>query len=510
MELHEVQRSATRPPGYVAPTTLDDALELLRHHRADARVIAGGTDLLVELDRGGHAGVELLVALDRLPDVGSITVAEGVARLGPAVTHNQVVADPRCVAGALPLAQASLEVGSPQLRNRATVAGNVVTASPANDTISALLALGASIELRSVDEVRVLPVAEFITGYRQTRRRDDELVTSLQVPLLGANQRGVFVKLGLRRAQAISVIHLSIVATFAPDDRAVTDLVVAVGSVGPTVVVVPDLADLVAGRSLDRPTVAAVAEAVADGAAPIDDLRSTADYRLATVRTMTERALAALAAGTHGSRWPERPPLLSPDGTAGRPASRPVAGAASGGSGPGVLAGEDPITAEVNGTPVTRTGAVGVTLLDWLRDEAGIAGVKEGCAEGECGACTVMLDGAAVMSCLVPAARADGAAVVTVEGLATGTGSAAAPIDHDRPPGSLHPVQRAFIDTGAVQCGYCTPGLLMASAALLAEIDLPTRDQVRSGLAGNLCRCTGYAAIETAVELAAAPGPESS
>ena len=178
----------------------------------------------MELDRGAHGGVDTLVALDRIPDLDRIDAADGVARLGATVTHNQVIAESRCVERALPLAQACLEVGSPQLRNRATVAGNLVTASPANDTISALLAMGASVELRSLDGVREVPVAEFITGFRQTQRRDDELLTATLVPLLGEHARGIFVKLGLRRAQAISVVHLSVVATFEPDGATATDV----------------------------------------------------------------------------------------------------------------------------------------------------------------------------------------------------------------------------------------------------------------------------------------------
>ncbi len=168
--MHHVQHAPTRVPAYRAPTSLPEALAILARHGSSARVIAGGTDLLIELDQGAHAGVDLLVDLSRMAGAAEITRgSDGSLRLGPLVTHNQVVASVECRRVALPLAQACLEVGSPQLRNRATVVGNVVTASPANDTISALLALDASIELASAARgTRVVTIVDFFTGFRQT------------------------------------------------------------------------------------------------------------------------------------------------------------------------------------------------------------------------------------------------------------------------------------------------------------------------------------------------------
>jgi carbon-monoxide dehydrogenase small subunit len=152
-----------------------------------------------------------------------------------------------------------------------------------------------------------------------------------------------------------------------------------------------------------------------------------------------------------------------------------------------------PISVSVNGTARTVEVAPSHTLLELLRDDMGLTGAKECCLVGECGACTVLLDGRSVDACLVLAVEADGAEVLTVEGLAARDGR-------------LAPLQQAFLDKGAVQCGFCIPGQLVSAHALLAEHPHPTRAEVEEGLAGNLCRCACYEQIFEAVETVAA-GP---
>ena len=143
----------------------------------------------------------------------------------------------------------------------------------------------------------------------------------------------------------------------------------------------------------------------------------------------------------------------------------------------------------VNGEPLEAEVWEGESLLYALREHLGLPGSKNACEQGECGSCSVLLDGTLVCACLVLAAQADGHEIVTVEGLG---------VD-----GSLHPVQEAFATTGAVQCGFCTPGLIVATVDLLARVPEPTDDEIREALSGNLCRCTGYAKIFDAVRMAA-------
>jgi carbon-monoxide dehydrogenase small subunit len=144
----------------------------------------------------------------------------------------------------------------------------------------------------------------------------------------------------------------------------------------------------------------------------------------------------------------------------------------------------------LNGQPVSRTVPNHRLLLDLLRDEIGITGTKEGCGTGDCGACTVILNGKPVNSCLILSGELDGADIVTIEGLQIGP--------------ELHPVQKAFVQDGGAQCGYCTPGMLMMSKSLLDQNKNPTDEEIRYALSGNLCRCTGYAKIVQAVKDAAA------
>src|ERR671916_199598 len=276
---------------YFQPQVLDDALALLARYGEDARIVAGGTDVIVELSRGIRP-TSTLIDVTALPGLRRVALTDGIISLGALTTHNDVVASPLCRQRALPLAQACWEVGAPQIRTRGTIAGNLITASPANDTITPLVALDAEVVLLSAGGERILRMSDFYLGVRRTALASDELLREIRFPALHENQRGRFVKLGLRRAQAISVIDAAVVLTFA--GPRVDEARIALGSLAPTIVRAGTAEDFLIGKTL-TPEVCSEAAALACAAvAPIDDIRGTATYRLQTLHNLLARTLEEL------------------------------------------------------------------------------------------------------------------------------------------------------------------------------------------------------------------------
>ncbi len=464
---------------YINASQVDEVIHTLSQNREKARIIAGATDLILEIERGIKKGIETLIDVTRIPGLNEIKLDDkGFIHLGPMVTHNDCVSSKLVQEYGFPLAQACWEVGSPQIRNRGTIAGNLITASPANDTITPLMALEASVELASYHGRRVIPLREFYTGVRKTVMQADELLTDIFFPALKSSQKGIYIKTALRQAQAISVVNLTIILEI--DEQAIISAAVTLGAVAPTIIHAQKVEEYLIGKSLEPGVIEESARLTMEAARPISDIRGSAGYRRYMVGVMVRRALTRLARSEERSGFPAAPILLRKNQAKNyQPASS-------------LIDQNTSIETTINGKKVVFSNGQQKTLLHLLREDGELIGTKEGCAEGECGACTVFLDGMAVMSCMVPAPRAQDAEIVTVEGVAKGN--------------ELHPVQAAFIAEGAVQCGYCTPGFIMSAVKLLEERPHPTNDEIKWALTGNLCRCTGYYSIVRAIEKAALGG----
>lgn len=458
---------------YILAESVEEVVDALDGDNS-TRIIAGGTDLILEIERGVREGIHTVIDITRIPGLDEIYEDEdGVIHMGPLVTHNHVVASPLIREKAFALLQACWEVGSPQIRNRGTIAGNLVTASPANDAISPLVALDARLKLKSVRGEREVALVDFYTGVRKTVMAPDEMITDIFFNAPAQNQHSFFIKTALRKAQAISVINISVLLTLR--DNSVQDANITLGAAAPTIIHAEEAESYLVGKELTDDVIAETGRLTAKAASPISDVRGSAEYRDYMLGVITRRSLTAIRDGVDKSTIPSNPILLMGSGFNVEPAKVPWNG--------------DEIQTWINGKEYRLTTGFDKTLLDFIREDVGLIGTKEGCAEGECGACTIFLDGRAVMSCLVPAPRAHGAEIVTIEGLQSGD--------------QLHPVQDAFVQYGAIQCGFCTPGFVMSAAKLLEERQTPSQMEIRQAITGNLCRCTGYYKIIEAIDNAA-------
>ncbi len=295
---------------YIIPASIDEALNHLAENPGKARIIAGGTDLMLEIERGQRKEIETVIDVSRLPGFSAISMDDlGYFHLGGGVTHNQVVASSLLKEKALPLVLAAWNVGSPQIRNRGTIAGNLVTASPANDTITPLIALGAKVKCKSLRGEREIPLSEFYTGVRKTVMFPDEMLVDISFPAMSTDQKGIFIKFALRKAQAISVLNLAMILRL--DGTIISEAVVTLGAVAPTIIHAIEAEKYLTGKNfateVDMEALAATASAAAR---PIDDIRSSAKYRQKIVGVMTKRALEAILEGREAENLPANPVLL--------------------------------------------------------------------------------------------------------------------------------------------------------------------------------------------------------
>jgi CO/xanthine dehydrogenase FAD-binding subunit len=273
---------------YYCPADGREALEILRELGACARILAGGTDVVVAM-KEGRIGEDSLVDISRLSSLGEIACSDGAVTVGSLVTHCEASESSILHELAEPLALACASVGSPQIRNRATIGGNVCHASPAGDSIPALMALGAEAHLESLEGSRWVHMDEFFLGPGKTVRQAHELLTGFRFRALARSDVRFFLKLGQRKSLAIAKVSVAGALSMAGDT--VADAAIALGAVAPMVVRAPEAEEYLKGRKLDAQTVAHAADLAAKVATPIDDVRSNAGYRREMVTVLVRRGL---------------------------------------------------------------------------------------------------------------------------------------------------------------------------------------------------------------------------
>ena len=455
---------------YIAVETIAEACGVLAEHGADARVLAGGTDLLIEWRRASTKVPKVVLDISRVPDLGGIAESDGSLTLGPLVTHADLQRSDLVGKFAPLLGSAAAAIGSPQIRARGTVGGNLMNAAACADTVPPLIALGATVTLQSKAGTRQLALVDLFLKPYQTQATPDELLTCIRFPKLPSGARSAFIKLGRRNALSISRLSVAAILRIG-EDGSITEARIVPGATFPTWKRVPEAEQMLLGKKPAQELFAAAGQKVSEEMIKATGRRWSTEYKEPVIAVLVRRALEECA--KVGRAVPSAPSRRIQTGN-GR-ASAPASGAL------GTARPATPITTTINGRPEKLLLPAHRTLLEVLRDDLGLTGTKCGCEIGECGACTVLLDGEPVNACLVLAPQIDGRQVLTVEGMAQD--------------GKLHPLQESFLDHDAVHCGFCTPGMLLSAKFLLEWNPRPTETEIRTAISGNLCRCTGYQQI---------------
>jgi xanthine dehydrogenase iron-sulfur cluster and FAD-binding subunit A len=476
------------PFNYIAAKTIAEACAVLAEHRADARVLAGGTDLLIEWRRASAKPPKVVLDISRVSELGGITDSDSAITIRPLATHTDLLRSDLLRQCAPLLGAAAESIGSPQIRGRGTVGGNIMNAAACADTVPPLIALGATVTLQSQIGIRELALADLFLKPYQTKARLDELLTGIRFPRLAPGARSAFIKLGRRNALSISRLSVAAILQLSDDGR-IAEARIVPGAALPTWQRVIQAEQMLVGEKPGAKLFAAAGRKVSEEMIKATGRRWSTEYKEPVLAVLVRRALEECVAGSlPGSS------AAAKVGRAIRGAARDVGKASavrtsSGGRSAQRSARptiEAVVAATINGRVHRLLVRANRTLLEVLRDDLGLTGTKCGCEIGECGACTVLLDGEPVNSCLVLAPQIDGRKVVTVEGLA----------QEGRP----HPLQESFLDHDAVHCGFCTPGMLLSAKALLDWNPRPTEAEIRTAISGNLCRCTGYQQIVQAIQ----------
>jgi carbon-monoxide dehydrogenase medium subunit len=462
---------------YLEPASLQEALELLARHGGRARVLAGGTDLLVHM-KMERVAPKALISIGNIPGLDRIALQDGHLHVGALATIRAIESEPRVQAHYPALTEACASFSTTQVQTMGTVGGNLANGSPASDSAPALIVFGAEVEITGLGGRRRLPLEDFFVGPGTTVLQNGELLTDVILPRPRIGTGSAFLKIA---RVAADIAKASGAVMVVCERGRVADCRMAFGSVAPTPMRTRKAEQLLRGQAFSQELVDKASQMAAGEVTPIDDVRSEAWYRREAVRV--------LACDGLNRAWQRAESGCSEQGegfpAAGSHVFRPSVPQSDRVNNMG--ADEKRwIELNINGRKHRVWAGPNDLLLNVLREQLQLTGTKYGCGIGECSACTVLVDGQPALACLMLAVSTAGRAILTVEGL-------------QKPDGRLDPLQEAFLDFAGYQCGYCTPGMLLTAKSLLAEKPHPTEDDVRRYLRGNLCRCTGYASIVRAV-----------
>jgi aerobic carbon-monoxide dehydrogenase medium subunit len=407
---------------YHRPGSLEETLDLLGSLGEEAKVLAGGQSLIPIL-KLRLASPAHLVDVNRIPGLDGIEERDGALRIGALVRHNALVASDVIARGYPTIAAAAPQIADPIVRNLGTIGGSLSHADPAGDLGSVMLALGASVVLRSKGGEREVRVSDFLMDAFTSDVRPGELLTEVRVPTPPARSGGAYLKLE-RKVGDFATVGVAVALTLSN------------GSIGRAGLALTG----VGLRNIEAP-------------AP----SPTSADPPSTSGTSSTCSFAAGSPARSSRRGPEEATMQ--------------------------------ITVTVNGVEHTADVEPRMLLVHLIREQFELTGTHIGCDTTSCGACTVLLDGQPVKSCTVFGVQADGRDVMTVEGMMSD--------------GALHPIQAAFKEEHGLQCGFCTPAMMLVAKALLDRNPDPSDEDVRWAISGNICRCTGYMNIVKAIRAAA-------
>ncbi len=472
--------------------SVDDAVRLLLEY-PQAQIIAGGSDVLVQMREGKRAGAELvsIYGLDELR--GVVMEEDGTIRIGSLTSFSHITKDPIIQKYINVLGEAVDMVGGPQIRNIGTIGGNTCNGVTSADSASTLFAWDAVIELSGPDGIRRIPIKDFYIKAGKVDLRPGEIQTAILIPREAyEGYEGYYIKYAMRNAMDIATLGCSVNVKLSEDKKTFTDVRIAYGVAGP--VPMRAVHAEAAGRGLEvtDENIEKIGDTVLEDVTPRDSWRASKAFREHISKLLCKRSLRE-AVRRAGGMTEEQSPEVSNSKTVEALEKKEQTEASSGASCHMIMTDAESgkqyklVRCRINGVERETMVDVRASLTDMLRNDYSLTSVKKGCEVGECGACNVIIDGECYNSCIYLAVWADGKEIRTLEGLMG-------------PDGELSDIQQAFIDEAAVQCGFCTPGVIMSAVEILESGKEYTRDELRKQLSGHLCRCTGYENILNAVE----------